>query len=124
MLNKCFIYSSDRINGACRCINMPPETVIVTHTKRCVTPTTRQTVAAALANGATSTTTTATITAIVTATPPAQNLILNGDFSSGLSEWSIINSYTSAWTNVDVSIMSGANETPDAFWVSNVVNQG
>jgi hypothetical protein len=70
------------------------------------------------------TTTTATTTATATVSPPAQNLIPNGDFSSGLSGWSPINSAPSAWVNPAVSTANSPDGTSKDFQVTNVLNQG
>ncbi|RFU78512.1 hypothetical protein TARUN_3759 [Trichoderma arundinaceum] len=144
MLNKCFVYSPDRIIAACGCMNVPPRTVTVTNTAcsttktvtststitPSVTVTKWQTVMAALTDGVATTTTTvtttttATTTAIVTATPPAQNLIPNGDFSSGLSGWSVINTAPAAWVNAGVSAGNGPDGISNALQVTNIANQG
>ncbi|KAL7942563.1 hypothetical protein V8C42DRAFT_331359 [Trichoderma barbatum] len=142
MLTKCFVYSPERINAACGCINVPVETITITMpgadktitvtststTTPQVTETAWQTVTTELSNGVSTTTTTVTATAttteIVTVTPPAANLIPNGDFSADLTGWSIINSFPAAWVNAGVSPAHSPGGLTKAFQITNVASNG
>ncbi|UKZ79862.1 hypothetical protein TrVFT333_007625 [Trichoderma virens FT-333] len=142
MLTKCFVYSPERITAGCSCIGVPPKTVTVSQTAPCstitvtststttpqVTATAWQTVVTELANGVSTTTTTVTATAttttIVTATPPAQNLIPNGDFSSGVTGWTVINTSPASWINAGVTTNNSPDGTSKSFQVTNVIANG
>ncbi|KAK4072915.1 uncharacterized protein Triagg1_5592 [Trichoderma aggressivum f. europaeum] len=150
MLTKCFVYSPERITTGCSCIGVPPKTVTISQTAPCstvtvtstsvttphVTATAWQTVATELADGVSTTTatvtatvsttvtTTATTTTTVTVTPPAQNLVPNGDFSSGSTGWSVINSAPSAWVNGGVGTSGSPDGTSNAYHITNVISTG
>lgn len=101
-----------------------------------VTATAWQTVATELTDGVSTTTTTttatipttvtttATTTATVTVSPPAQNLVPNGDFSSGLTGWSIINSSPSAWVNGGVGTSGSPDGISNAYHITNILPTG
>ncbi|KAJ4859515.1 hypothetical protein T069G_04503 [Trichoderma breve] len=146
MVTKCFVYSPERITAGCSCIGVPPKTVTISQTAPCstvtvtstsvttphVTATAWQTVATELTDGVSTTTatttatvsttvtTTATTTATVTVSPPAQNLVPNGDFSSGLTGWTVINSSPSAWVNAGVGTSGSPDGISNAYHITNI----
>ncbi|KAL7933027.1 hypothetical protein V8C35DRAFT_306082 [Trichoderma chlorosporum] len=148
MLTKCFVYSPERITAACDCINVPPRTVTVhqtvprqtitvtsiSATTPDVTATAWQTVATELADGVSTTTatvtttvsttvtTTATTTITTTVAPPQStaNLIPNGDFSNGLTGWTVLNSSPGTWVNLVVSNVGSPDGTSKTFQATNV----
>ncbi|PTB66808.1 hypothetical protein BBK36DRAFT_1117598 [Trichoderma citrinoviride] len=142
MVKKCFIYSPERITAACSCINVPPETITITQpgtaTTETVTSTSTETpiitatawetVSTELVDGVTTTTTTVTSTSTATktatASPSASNVVPNGDFSSGLTGWSIINTAPTAWVNAGVSTSGSPDGISNAYHITNVQNSG
>ncbi|PNP57351.1 hypothetical protein THARTR1_02348 [Trichoderma harzianum] len=117
----------------------PCSTVTVTSTSVTtphVTATAWQTVATELADGVSTTTatvtttvsttvtTTATTTTTVTVTPPAQNLVPNGDFSSGSTGWSVINTSPAAWVNGGVGTSGSPDGISNAYHITNIVPTG
>lgn len=72
----------------------------------------------------TTVTTTATATTTVTVTPPAQNLVPNGDFSSDSTGWSFINTSPSAWVNGGVGTSGSPDGVSNAYHITNVASTG
>ncbi|KAL7807585.1 hypothetical protein V8C26DRAFT_414627 [Trichoderma gracile] len=142
MVKKCFIYSPERITAACSCINVPPETITITQpgspTTKTVTSTSTEapvvtmtvmgTVSTELVDGVTTTTTTVTSTSTATktatASPSATNVIPNGDFSSLLAGWSVINTTPNSWINAGVSTSGSPDGTSNAYHITNVQPSG
>lgn len=142
MVKKCFIYSPERITAACSCINVPPETITITQagspTTQTVTSTSTETpvvtatawetVSTELVDGVTTTTTTVTSTSTATktatASPSVSNVIPNGDFSSLLAGWSVINTTPNAWVNAGVSTSGSPDGTSNAYHITNVQATG
>ncbi|KAL7785715.1 hypothetical protein V8C43DRAFT_290821 [Trichoderma afarasin] len=150
MVTKCFVYSPERITAGCSCIGVPPKTVTISQTAPCstvtvtstsvttphVTATAWQTVGMELTDGVSTTTatttatvpttvtTTATTTATVTVSPPAQNLVPNGDFSSDSTGWSFINTSPSAWVNGGVGTSGSPDGISNAYHITNILPTG
>lgn len=68
--------------------------------------------------------TTPITTAAATTSPAAHNFIPDGDFSSGPSPWSQINTNPAAWVNPNVNNANSPDGTSPNFQVTNVANSG